>query len=129
MKRVLILLSLFFNCIVGICQSIPSKDFFIKICTTINPKAIEYGLQGFQNLIKLNQIKKDSKLVIIDYSKKSSIKRMVILDMKNQKIIDSLWVAHGRESDPNHSGFPIYFSNKEGSKKVVKVFSKQDLNI
>jgi hypothetical protein len=51
---------------------------------------------------------------VADFSQASSAPRLHLVDVANGRI-DSLLVAHGRGSDPAHTGFVRTFSNAPGS--------------
>ena len=51
---------------------------------------------------------------IVDFSRPSGDARFFVVDLMNGKV-DSHLVAHGRGSDPDHSGFVERFSNDFGS--------------
>jgi hypothetical protein len=51
---------------------------------------------------------------VVDFSLPSSDPRFHVVDLQNGKV-DSYRVAHGRGSDPDHSGFVERFSNNFGS--------------
>jgi len=53
-------------------------------------------------------------MAIVDFSKPSSEPRFHLVDLQNGTV-DSHLVAHGRGSDPDHSGFVERFSNDFGS--------------
>jgi hypothetical protein len=53
-------------------------------------------------------------MAIVDFSKPSSEPRFHLVDLQNGTV-DSHFVAHGRGSDPDHSGFVERFSNDFGS--------------
>jgi hypothetical protein len=53
-------------------------------------------------------------MAIVDFSKPSSEPRFHLVDLQNGTV-DSHLVAHGRGSDPDHSGFVEKFSNDFGS--------------
>ena len=57
-----------------------------------------------------------SVLTIIDFSAFSGVKRFHIIDMFSGDVT-STYVAHGKNSDPNWTGYSTSFSNKEGSYK------------
>lgn len=54
-------------------------------------------------------------ITVIDYTKHNSKKRMYVINMQSGAV-ESMLVAHGRGSDPNHTGYAKKFSNTEGSK-------------
>jgi len=49
-------------------------------------------------------------VAVADFRSASSHKRLHLVDIANGRV-DSLLVAHGRGSDPNHTGWPQRFSN------------------
>ena len=51
---------------------------------------------------------------VVDFSKASHDPRFHVIDLRNGQV-DSFRVAHGRGSDPDHSGFVERFSNDFGS--------------
>jgi hypothetical protein len=51
---------------------------------------------------------------IVDFSKASAEARFHVVDLMNGRV-ESYRVAHGSGSDPDHSGFLEYFSNRPGS--------------
>jgi hypothetical protein len=53
-------------------------------------------------------------LVIVDFSLPSDRKRLIVVDMRTHKLLDSTWVAHGRNSGLRWAGS---FSNEPGSYK------------
>jgi hypothetical protein len=54
-------------------------------------------------------------LAIIDYSKGSHEKRFYLVDLKNNSTQEFL-VAHGKGSDPKHTGKAVHFGDSEGSR-------------
>lgn len=60
--------------------------------------AIHIALNGYYDLKNKGKIKKDSLLVLVDFSKPSKEKRLHILDIKNEKVLRSTYVAHGMQS-------------------------------
>ena len=60
------------------------------------------------------QVRARDVIGIIDFSKPSSEPRFHVVDMMNGSV-ESHLVAHGRGSDPDHSGFLERFSNEFGS--------------
>ena len=51
-------------------------------------------------------------VTIIDFSKPSTEKRLIILDLKQQKILHHTYVAHGKNTGQNRA---VKFSNRQGS--------------
>lgn len=64
----------------------------------------------------LSKITNKGTLAVIDFSKKSTLKRFFLIDMKTGKVW-SIRVAHGKGTDPEHDGYanPSLFSNVSGS--------------
>lgn len=62
-----------------------------------------------------DKISNPNYLTVIDYSQNSSQYRFYLVDMKNGGV-ETLKVAHGQGSDPNHDGWADKFSNKPNSK-------------
>lgn len=60
-----------------------------------------------QNLLK---IKNQRFMGIIDYKQHSSKERFYIIDMESGRV-ETYLAAHGRGSDPNHTGYAQKFSN------------------
>lgn len=53
-------------------------------------------------------------LSVIDYTRHANEKRFFVADMKTG-LVETFLVAHGRGSDPLHTGYAGLFSNEEGS--------------
>ena len=60
------------------------------------------------------QIAHDDVVGLADFSPASRSSRLHLVDLKRQKVTSYL-VAHGRGSDPQHTGFLQRFSNQSGS--------------
>ena len=80
-------------------------------------KAKSYLTQNSKNFANQNY------LVTIDYSKPSHEKRFHLYDLKNKKHLTYL-VAHGKGSDPQHTGKAIHFGDVEASKMTSLGFFK-----
>lgn len=65
-------------------------------------------------------------LVVIDYSQPSNVKRFHLVDTKSKRI-ESYLTAHGKGSDPLHTGKATLFSDKQGSKMTSLGFFKTDI--
>lgn len=61
-----------------------------------------------------NQIRNKNYVTVVDFTKKNTQKRMFLIDMKTGKVSTYL-VAHGKGSDPSHTGMATKFSNTAGS--------------
>lgn len=62
-----------------------------------------------------DKLKNKNYITVIDYTKHNSKKRMYVINMVSGAV-EPMLVAHGRGSDPNHTGYAKKFSNTEGSK-------------
>src|SRR5690606_10028430 len=71
-------------------------------------EAFEQAMQGYQTL----QPRHDHILTVIDFTLPSTEKRMVVLDMKNKKVLYHTIVSHGRNSGDKYARS---FSNRHGS--------------
>lgn len=71
-------------------------------------EAFEQAMQGYQTL----HPKHDHILTVIDFTLPSTEKRMVVLDMKNEKVLYHTIVSHGRNSGDKYARS---FSNRHGS--------------
>lgn len=60
-------------------------------------------------------IKNQKYMTIIDMTQHSSKKRMYVINMQSGSVSAYL-AAHGRNSDPNDTGYATKFSNEEGSR-------------
>ncbi len=78
------------------------------------------ALKGFNRLKEMGKIKNEF-LTIVDYSLPSTVKRLWIIDTKQNKIIMNSLVAHGKNSGEN---FATSFSNsKESNKSSLGFFT------
>ena len=62
-----------------------------------------------------SEIANDRYITIIDYRKRSSEDRLYVIDTHSGEI-DTMLVAHGQGSDPNHDGYAEKFSDVPESK-------------
>lgn len=72
------------------------------------------ALVAYDKAQKSGSVKKPV-LTVIDYSVPSSKQRMWVFDLKNQKLLYSMHVAHGKNSGQN--SVPRSFSNQHSSKQ------------
>jgi hypothetical protein len=79
---------------------------------SINTKAFELAIKGYEKLKKLGKLSNHRYLTIADMSRASSEPRLFILDMEKQVLVLQTFVAHGRNSGML---FAKNFSNKIGS--------------
>ncbi len=87
------------------------KDLYQKI--NLKKEGLDYepfkqAMVGYQKVQKSKAI-----ISIIDFTKPSTLKRLYIIDLKNEKLLYHTLVAHGRGSGNN---FARTFSNVSGSK-------------
>lgn len=80
----------------------------------ISPEVFGLALKGFDALAKKGAISTDSILTIVDFSKSSREKRMVVVDLKHQEVLFHTVVAHGRNTGTE---FARNFSNSPKSHK------------
>ena len=76
----------------------------------INPQLLERAKAALNS----HQVWPRDTIGVVDFSLPSSDPRFHVVDLQNGKV-DSYRVAHGRGSDPDHSGFVERFSNDFGS--------------
>ena len=76
----------------------------------INPQLLERAKAALNS----HQVWPRDTIGVVDFSLASSDPRFHVVDLQNGKV-DSYRVAHGRGSDPDHSGFVERFSNNFGS--------------
>ena len=78
----------------------------------LSEKAFNYAYKGYQYLIKKQKIDNPDILVICDFSQSSNKKRLYILDLVNNKVLLTTYVAHGRGSGAEYA---MRFSNRSRS--------------
>lgn len=61
-----------------------------------------------------SQLSNKKYITVIDFTQKSSNKRMYVIDMKTGSVTRYL-TSHGKGSDPSHTGYAQKFSNTPGS--------------
>lgn len=80
----------------------------MNLASVLKYEAFEQAMQGYQTL----QPRHDHILTVIDFTLPSTEKRMVVLDMKNEKVLYHTIVSHGRNSGDKYARS---FSNRHGS--------------
>jgi hypothetical protein len=78
----------------------------------LSEKAFDYAYKGYQYLTKKQKLVNTDILAICDFSQSSNKKRLYILDLVNNKILLTSYVAHGRGSG---SEYARQFSNRSRS--------------
>src|SRR4029079_9522953 len=76
-------------------------------------KVLSLALTAYSNAIKKGYTHKQL-LTIIDYSKPSTQKRMLIVDLNSNRVLFNTWVSHGKNSGELNA---TSFSNHPGSLK------------
>lgn len=92
--------------------------------SNLSSGAVKAGLTAYQ---KAREKGLDSKemLTIIDFTKPSKDRRLLVFDMKNQKVLFNTWVAHGKNSGEANA---TSFSNQASSlKSSLGVFMTSDV--
>lgn len=80
----------------------------------ISHTVFELAMKGFDKLMQSGNISADSILTIVDFSKSSREKRMVVVDLKKEDVLFHTVVAHGRNTGTE---FANSFSNQPRSHK------------
>lgn len=80
----------------------------LQLANMLKFEAFEEALQGYYTLNPKNK----NILTVIDFTLPSTDKRMVVIDMKNQKVLYHTIVSHGRNSGEKYA---TSFSNRHGS--------------
>jgi len=78
----------------------------------LSQKAFEYAFKGYQYLVKKQKLNNSSILSICDLSQPSDKKRFYILDLTDNKILMTSYVAHGKGSGTEYA---TRFSNRANS--------------
>jgi hypothetical protein len=98
-------------------QTISFKEFSQDIYSRLNQTcisfdALENGLKGYYQLLFSGKLTNNQYFTIIDFSKSSSLERMVVLETQNWNVVRSSLVAHGMKSGEEYA---TAFSNIEHS--------------
>ena len=78
----------------------------------LSEKAFDYACKGYRQLLERKLISKPGYLTICDFTQSSKNKRLYLLDMENDEVVLTTYVAHGRNSGGE---FASRFSNKPSS--------------
>jgi len=79
-----------------------------------NPQLLAKAKAALDTHVRNGGIRARDSIGIVDFSEASREARFHLVDLMNGRV-DSHLVAHGRGSDPDHSGFVEMFSNQPGS--------------
>jgi len=77
-------------------------------------EAFDYAYKGYQYLLEKNKISEQEYLTICDFTQSSREKRLYIIDIPNNTVVENTYVAHGHNSG---GLFARRFSNKLKSKQ------------
>jgi len=78
----------------------------------LSERAFDYAYTGYQHLVKKQKLINTGILAICDFSQSSNKKRFYILDLENNKVLLTSYVAHGRGSGAEYA---MRFSNRSRS--------------
>ena len=78
----------------------------------LSEKAFSCAYKGYQYLVKKQRLANAGILAICDFSQSSNNKRLYVLDLVNNKVLLTSYVAHGRGSG---SEYAMHFSNRSRS--------------
>ena len=91
--------------------SVPARPRVV-VDRTVNPQLVAAARASFDR--HRNQVAHTDVVGIVDFTKVSREPRFFLLDTNSGRISEHL-VAHGRGSDPAHTGYLQQFSNRPGS--------------
>lgn len=80
----------------------------------LSKDAIDVAVKGYLSLQEQGKLENDNLLTIVDFSQSSRKKRFYLLDVKNKKLLENTYVAHGKNSGVD---IATNFSNVIGSEK------------
>jgi L,D-transpeptidase catalytic domain len=91
--------------------SVPARPRVV-VERTVNPQLVAAARASFDR--HRNELTHSDVVGIVDFSKMSRDARFYLLDTNSGRVTEH-YVAHGRGSDPGHTGFVQSFSNRPGS--------------
>ncbi len=80
----------------------------------ISREAFTYAIKGFDKLTEKGMLNEDSILTIVDFTRSSKQKRLVVIDLKHREVVCNSVVAHGRNTGREYARS---FSNQPSSNK------------
>ena len=80
----------------------------------LNEEAFDYAYQGYRHLLEKDKISDQDYLTICDFTQSSREKRLYVIDITNNKVVENTYVAHGHNSGGEYAR---RFSNKLRSKQ------------
>ncbi len=75
----------------------------------LSKEALQYAVKGYDKLVAEGAIENPDIITIADFSQSSRKKRLYVIDLKNFKLVQNTYVAHGRNSGVDYA---TKFSNK-----------------
>lgn len=78
----------------------------------VNPRALQLALQALEELKAIGTRVRSDVLVLIDYTRPSTERRLWVFDLTHMHVLFEELVAHGRNSGDNQA---VRFSNEPGS--------------
>jgi len=90
----------------------PITNLFKSTTTTPNPEVLKLAKSAYDCAVLSGKVAKPQTLTVIDYSLASSMKRLWVIDMKNNQVLYNTLVAHGQGSG---GAIPTRFSNTSSS--------------
>jgi hypothetical protein len=78
-------------------------------------RAYDLAIRGYGILRDEDVLAERRYLTIIDFTKRSNVPRLFVLDVKKKSLVLQSIVSHGLGSDPDSTTIPYRFSNRDGS--------------
>ena len=78
----------------------------------LSKQAWDYAFKGYEKLVAKKDISNPDIITVCDFSLSSRRKRLLVVDIKNYKVLLNTYVAHGRKSGNEYAN---KFSNKANS--------------
>jgi hypothetical protein len=84
----------------------------IRHIRQVNPVALKFALNAYQWAVSHGYVKNKQYLTLVDFTKASNKERLVVIDLKSQKVVLKTYCSHGKGSGFNKT---THFSNSPGS--------------
>ena len=103
-----------------------------SLYTSIDLQEVEYSvfemaMNGYAKLLAEGKIENENYLTIVDFTKTSDQKRLFLIDVKNQKVVEKSLVAHGRNTGNNtatkFSNIPQSYQSSLGFYLTAETYS------
>lgn len=82
--------------------------------TGVSEAAFDCAIKGWEKLKAAGEIRNDSVISIIDFTKTSDQKRLFVINLHTGRLLFNTWVSHGRNSGLSKAAL---FSNEQSSYK------------